>query len=49
MPERQNVINYAQIMRSLSNVNAQVNPDQASDVLSRLATIRQILSSQGVI
>lgn len=45
--ERQNAINYAQIMRSLSNVNAQVNPDQASDVLSRLATIRQILSTQG--
>jgi len=46
--EQQNAINYAQIMRDLSTVNKEVSSDQASDVLSRLATIRQLLASQGV-
>jgi hypothetical protein len=34
-------------MRDLSDVNKQVGADQATDVLARLGTIRQILQSQG--
>ena len=45
--EQQNALNYGQIMRDLSDVNKEVGSDQATDVLARLATIRQFLETQG--
>ena len=45
--EQQNALNYGQIMRDLSDVNKEVGSDQATDVLARLATIRQFLQTQG--
>ena len=45
--EQKNSLAYGQIMRDLSDVNKQVGADQATDVLARLGTIRQILQSQG--
>jgi len=40
--------NFAQIMRDLNDVNRQVDGQQVNDVLARLDTIRNVLSTQGV-
>tara|TARA_Y100001937_G_scaffold97061_1_gene132090 strand:- start:1050 stop:2654 length:1605 start_codon:yes stop_codon:yes gene_type:complete len=40
--------NYAQIMRDLNDVSKAVDSNNATDVLSRLDTIRNVLNAQGV-